>query len=272
MAMHPEHNQTLKEEDLVVSGNTLHFRKGGTGPGLLLLHSAWGDAAMSWGDVWDELSSSFTVIAPDIPGFGRSAQIHDPTLSSMANALKGLLDALRINRVVVVGNSFGGGVARQFAADFPEAVSRLILVNGGYMPHLPALFRKLISVPSLNRRFRQFMRHFSFSPQALKKSFVDSSKLPAGFFEGIEKNTDAYSRVVFDTFMNITGPLPVPDAPTFLIWGAQDGLSPLKQAKALQKQIQGALLISIEGAGHMPQLEKPRQFVMALIGAGKKAS
>ncbi len=71
--------------------------------------------------------------------------------------------------------------------------------------------------------------------------------------------------------MNITGPLPVPVVPTVLIWGAQDGLAPLKQAKALQKKIPGSLLITIEGAGHMPQLERPKEFVTAITGVGKTA-
>jgi pimeloyl-ACP methyl ester carboxylesterase len=266
-----ERPHALQEQDLVVSGGKLHFWKGGTGPGLLLLHSAWGDAAMSWDHVWDELTGSFTVIAPDLPGFGRSLKIAGPTLSSMAGVLKELLDALELNRVVVVGNSFGGSVARQFAGDFRETVSRLILVNGGYMPHLPALFRKLISIPIINRRVRRLMRRISFSPDALKRSFVDPAKLPPGFLEKIQENASEYSRVVFDSFMNIARPLPIPDAPTFLIWGAQDGLTPLTQAKALQRRIPGSLLISIEDAGHMPQLERPREFVMALISAGSKA-
>jgi pimeloyl-ACP methyl ester carboxylesterase len=189
----------------------------------------------------------------------------------MAKVFRELLDALDIGRVVVAGNSFGGGVARQFTGDFQETVSRLILVNGGYMPHLPAPLRKLIAVPSFNRKVRRLMSRFSFSPQALRKSFVDSDKLPAGFFERIQEDAPAYSDIVFETFMNLSRKLPVPDAPTFLIWGAQDGLSPLKQAKALQKKIPGSLLISLDGAGHMPQREKPREFVMALVSAAKHA-
>jgi len=259
----------VRAEDLILSGQKMHFWRGGAGFPLLLLHSAWGDAEMSWSSVWEELSDSFMVIAPDLPGFGRSSQITGPSLPAIATRLKELLDALQVKRAAVAGNSFGAGVARQFAGDFPETTSRLMLVNGGYIPHLPALFRKLMSVPSFNRRFRQLMRHFSFSSQALEKSFIAPDKLPSSFFENIQKNASAYSRVVFDTFMNITGPLPVPVVPTFLIWGAQDGLAPLTQARRLQKRIPGALLITIEGAGHMPQLERPEEFVTATMGVGK---
>ncbi len=263
----------MREENFIISGRTLRVFKGGSGPGLLLLHSAWGDAEMSWSGIWDELASSFAVIAPDLPGFGRSSQIPGPTLSLMAGALRELLDKLNPGRITVVGNSFGGGVARQFAAEFPDSVSRLVLVNGGNIPHMPPPLRKVLATPFLERRFRKLMRLFAFSPQALKKSFTDPSKLPPGFFGEIQKNAPEYSAVVFDTFMNITRPLPFPAAPTFLIWGAQDGLNPLRQARALRKKIPGAILIAIDGAGHMPQMERPREFIMALRGAaGNPAS
>jgi pimeloyl-ACP methyl ester carboxylesterase len=261
----------IKAEDITFSGQKIHFWGGGQGVPLLLLHSAWGDAEMCWRGVWDELSRYFTVIAPDLPGFGGSSPLSGPSLRAIAKALKELLDTLDIGPAVIVGNSFGGAVARQFAADFPDATSRVILVNGGLMPYMPLLMRKFLMSPSLNRRVRQIMSHFSHSPQALKKSFFAPDKLPPAFFDQIYKKTPLYSGVVFDTFMNMSRPLPVPHAPTFLVWGAQDGLSPLKQAKALQKKIPGSLLISIDGAGHMPQLERPKEFVMALASAGKSA-
>jgi pimeloyl-ACP methyl ester carboxylesterase len=261
----------IQAEDITLSGHKIHFWRGGEGFPLLLLHSAWGDAEMSWAGVWDELSRSFTVIAPDLPGFGGSPHISRPSPHAMVKVLGELLDALDIGRAVVAGNSFGGGVARQFAADFPGKTSRIVLVNSGLMPHMPLLIRRLVTLPSLNRRLRQIMCHFSYSPQALEKSFFAPDKLPPGFFEQIHKKTSIYSTVVFDTIMNISRPLPVPDAPTFLIWGAQDRLTPLKQAKVLQKKIPGSLLISIDGAGHMPQWERPKEFVMALISAGKNA-
>jgi pimeloyl-ACP methyl ester carboxylesterase len=266
-----EGSHNIQPEDIILSGQKIHVWKGGAGFPLLMLHPAWGDAEMSWRSVWEELSGSFAVIAPDLPGFGQSSQLTGPSLQAMAKRLKELLDFLHVKRVAVAGNSFGAAVARQIAGDFPECVSRLILINGGYLPHMPAPVRKLISVPFLNRRTRLLMRHFSFSSHALKKSFVDPSKLPPGFFETVARNAPAYSSVVFDVFLNITKPLPAPVVPTFLIWGAQDGLTPLKRARRLQKKIQGALLISIEGAGHMPQLERPAEFVTAIMGVGKNA-
>jgi pimeloyl-ACP methyl ester carboxylesterase len=258
--------QTPKPQSITLSGLRLHFWRGGTGPGLLLLHAAWGDAEMSWSSVWNQLSHSFMVIAPDLPGFGQSSGLPRPSLSAMAQLLQQLLDALNVDHVITVGNSFGAAVAIQFAGDFPKTASQLVLVNGGYMPPVPDLARKLVSLPLLNKGFRLLIRQLSFSSLALKRSFVDAPKLPPGFFEKILQNSLVYSKITFDTVMNITGPLAKPAVPTVLLWGSQDGLAPLKQARALQRWIPGADLIAIEGAGHMPQIERPEEFVASIMG------
>ena len=263
--------QPPQADDLILSGRKVHFWKGGEGQGILLIHSAWGDAEMSWSSVWGGLSDAFTVIAPDLPGFGQSAPMARPTLSAMARSLRELIEALNLDRIIVAGNSFGAAVALQFACDFPEMTVQLVLVDGGYVPVLPGVLRKLISWQPVNRAFRRLMFYFSFSSQALKKSFVDPSQLPPDFFAGIRRNAPVYAPVVFDTFMNIPGPFPVPKIPIFLIWGAQDGLTPIRQAKGLQKRFPGTLLISIYGAGHMPQVERPQEFLTAIVSIGKNA-
>ena len=258
--------QTPQPQNIILSGQRMHFWRGGTGPGLLLLHAAWGDAEMSWRSVWSQLSSSFMVIAPDLPGFGQSSGLPRPSLSVMVQLLRQLLDALNVDRVIAVGNSFGAVVAIQFAGDFPDTTSQLILVNGGYMPSISSLARKLVALPLFNQGFRLLIRQLSFSSHALKRSFVEASKVPAVFFEKILQNAPMYSKIAFDTIMNSTGPLAKPPVPTLLLWGAQDGLIPLEQAQELQQSIPRAELISIEGAGHMPQVERPEEFVASIIG------
>jgi pimeloyl-ACP methyl ester carboxylesterase len=261
-----ERSSIVQEQSLTLLGQKVHFWKGGSGPALLLLHAAWGDAEMSWNRVWDQLSRSYTVIAPDFPGFGQSEKLSTPALSGMATMLKELLGALHLDRVTVVGNSFGAGAAIKFENDHPQMVSRLVLVDGGYMPVIPGFMRKLISLPGVNQGFRALIRNVTFSRKTLNRSFANPPKLPAGFLEKIEQNTRAYSSISFDTIMNHSSLLTKPTAPTLLIWGAEDGLTTLKQADAIQKWIPEARLITIDGAGHMPQVEKPEEFVAAVMG------
>jgi pimeloyl-ACP methyl ester carboxylesterase len=178
-------SQTPQPRDVIFSGQRIHFWIGGTGPALLLLHAAWGDAEMSWSSVWSELSRFFTIIAPDLPGFGQSSEVPLPSLLSTAELLRELLEELNIDRVITIGNSFGASVALQFVADYPKTTSQLVLVNGGYMPALPGMVKKIISLPLLKQGFRLIIRHMAFSSRALKSAFVDASKLPLGFFEKI---------------------------------------------------------------------------------------
>jgi pimeloyl-ACP methyl ester carboxylesterase len=171
-----------------------------------------------------------------------------------------------MDHMVVVGNSFGALVAMQFVHDFPQAVSHLVLGNGGYLPVLPGPVRKFLALPAVKHVVRRLVRRRSYSLGTLNRSFVDPSKLPAGFFDSIRGNAAAYSTVSFDAALNTTKPLDRPSVPTSLVWGAQDGLAPLKKTQVLQKWLSASTLITINGSGHMLQVEKPQAFIAAIRG------
>ncbi|HEX2679601.1 MAG TPA: alpha/beta hydrolase, partial [Polyangiales bacterium] len=96
---------------------------------LLLIHGI-GACSDTWREVIPALSRRYTVIAPDLLGHGRSDKPRaDYSVAAYANAMRDLLSVLDIERVTVVGHSLGGGVAMQFAYQFPQLVDRLILVG-----------------------------------------------------------------------------------------------------------------------------------------------
>jgi pimeloyl-ACP methyl ester carboxylesterase len=264
-------NDTMNPQptDLMLSGKRVHVWTGGTGPALLLLHSAWGDGSMSWAPVWNDLSQSFFVIAPDMPGFGASDPLDKPSLAANARVLKELLDSQKADCAVVVGNSFGAAVAIEFASTFPERTRLLVLVNGGYVPALPGFMRKLISSPVLEKRFRAFIRNMTYSDKALAKAFPNPANLPPGFFDRIRQNAEKHSRIVFDTILNQTKPQVLPSVPIAIIWGTGDRLATMKQAGTLRKRLGNVKFITIEGAGHMPQVERPGEFVEAVKTVGE---
>jgi pimeloyl-ACP methyl ester carboxylesterase len=229
------------------------------------LHAAWGDASLSWRHVWDRLALSFTVIAPDLPGFGESSPLPRPSLSSFTPVLKQLLDLLNVERVTVVGNSFGASVAIQVANDLPKNVSTLVLVNGGYTPFIPPVVKKILTLPLVKQCFGMLMKQISFSSGSLNRAFADPSRLPPGFLETILKNSSKYARISRETWLNQIAPLTKPSTPTVVLWGRQDRLAPPKYAQKLQTWLSGAKLIMIEGAGHMPQIERPDDFLAAIL-------
>ena len=259
-----ELDQIMQQQDIILSGRRIHFWTGGAGPHLFLLHAAWGDAEMGWSNVWNELARSFTVIAPDLPGYGRSSRMPRPSLPAMAQLIKLLLDELKVERAVVAGNSFSAGVAIQFADAYPAATSHLVLVNGGAMPPIPGPLRALISLPLVKQAFRALIRRMSYSRRTLNSSFVDQTKLPPGFFDKILQNAPVYSRIGFESVMNTKEPQTPPAVPTLLLWGSRDHLAQMKHAHQLKNWIPQAQLVTLNESGHMPQWEQPEEFVAAI--------
>ena len=123
-AIPPESPGQVATEQVSIHGHRLCFRRGGAGPVLLLLHGI-GDSSRSWIPAMRLLQRRYTVLAPDLPGHGSSSNpLGDYSLGSHACSMRDLLHMLNIERVTVVGQSFGGGVAMQFAYQFPNLCER----------------------------------------------------------------------------------------------------------------------------------------------------
>ena len=106
----------------VIHGYQRAFVRKGRGPALLLIHGI-GDSSDTWEPLVDELAREYTVIAPDLLGHGRSDKPRaDYSVAAYANAMRDLLVVLDVDRATVVGHSLGGGVAMQFAYQYPGAL------------------------------------------------------------------------------------------------------------------------------------------------------
>src|ERR1700709_2144462 len=121
----------IEVQYLTIHGHQRAFIKQGSGPAVLLLHGLGCDHT-TWMPVIADLARHYTVIAPDLLGHGASAKPRaDYSVGGYANGMRDLLTVLGIDKVTVVGHSFGGGVAMQFAYPFPERPERMILVSSG---------------------------------------------------------------------------------------------------------------------------------------------
>jgi len=127
-----------------IHGHPVAYRTAGRGPVLVLLHGMAGSSA-TWLRVMPALARRFTVVAPDLLGHGASAKsAGEYSISGHANVVRDLLAALGHERATLVGQSFGGGVAMQFAYQFPARCERLVLVSsGGLGPEVGLLLRGL---------------------------------------------------------------------------------------------------------------------------------
>src|SRR6185312_11669480 len=106
-------------EEIVLHGHRVRFHLAGDGPLLVLLHGI-ASTADTWAPVAGGLAQSHTVLAPDLLGHGE-----------YATGVRDLVAALGYERATVIGHSLGGGIAMQFAYQFPERVERLVLISSG---------------------------------------------------------------------------------------------------------------------------------------------
>jgi pimeloyl-ACP methyl ester carboxylesterase len=243
---------------------------------LLLVHGN-GDESDTWRHVFLPLSQHFRVLAPDLPGFGRS-QSKDPSILGFAQCLFELISHLGLKQVHLLGSSLGGVVAAQFAALYPQHTSSLGIV-GGASPALGNLHASKAVAPLLEvglgeayyNGLRQTdpdvayatLRPYYADLDALPKS--DQDFLRQRVWERVQSNTqrDAFFAALRSLFAPAP-PLEV-NVPTQLIWGQFDQIVPLEHGKMIQQQIPNTPLSVIAQAGHLPHQEQPKAFLDAYL-------
>ena len=223
-----------------------------TGSALVLLHGA-GGSHLNWPPELRRLDR-VTVYALDLPGHGRSAGRGQDAVGDYAVDVVAFLDAVGIERAVVVGHSMGGAIALTMALDSPERVTGLVLIaTGARLRVAPAILERI----STNfEAALDVITRYAWSPEA-----------PSGLVAlGRERLREAGSDVLLgdltacDCF-DVMGRLGEIDVPTLVVAGTADRLAPVKYAHYLAEHISGAQLAVIEGAGHMVMLEWPVEVV-----------
>ena len=277
--MPPSREQARHEvEYLTIHGHRRAFVRTGSGPALLLLHGLGADHT-TWDRVVDQLARRYTVVAPDLLGHGESAKPRaDYTLGGYANGMRDLLTVLGIDNVTLVGHSFGGGVAMQFAYQFPERTERLILVgSGGLGPEVTPVIRA-ITTPGFEHLMAPLtlpgVRHVAAAAmRALKrtgfKEFRDFDEVAAiyeTFREYDARSAIAHvTRAVVDwrgQVVTMADRAYLTEAmPLCVIWGEEDRVIPVSHAALAAELAPGARVEVIANAGHFPHKDHPERFV-----------
>ena len=263
-----------------IHGHRRAFRIAGSGPALLLIHGV-GDKSASWEPVHAKLAQRFTVIAPDLLGHGESDKPRaDYSLPAFANGMRDLLAVLGIDRVTVVGHSFGGGVAAQFAYQYPELVERLVLVSAGGVEQDVSFALRLAAMPMGSEALAMVrlpgalpvMRLFGRAVQALLGSTkfgrdaVDTVRLLEGFQDPSALSAFARTlRSVVDGRGQYVTMLDrsylVESIPVQIIWGEEDLVIPVSHAQTAHAAMPGSRLEIFEKSGHVPHHDHPDRFV-----------
>ena len=132
----------MEVKTATLHGRSVSYGEAGSGPVLLLIHGM-GGSSDNWRAVIEPLARDHTVIVPNLPGHGESGPSGgDYSVGGLAAGLRDLLLILGHRRATLVGHSLGGGIAMQFAYQFPEILERLVLVSsGGLGPEVSPLLR-----------------------------------------------------------------------------------------------------------------------------------
>ncbi len=263
---------------------TLHgykraYRMAGSGPAVLLLHGI-GDNSLAWEPLFAELSEKFTVIAPDFLGHGFSDRPRaDYSVPSFANGMRDLLTYLDIERVTVVGHSLGGGVAGQFAYQYPELVERLVLVStGGVTKDVNPVLRALtlpfsefvlgaISIPGVFPAFSAAARTLkTFVPSPL---FSDNNEIVRVLERMPEEGSAEVFARTLRSAVDWRGQVVTmldrcylnAGIPTLIVWGSDDQVIPVAHAHMLHSAMPGSQMVIFDGAGHFPFRDDPERFL-----------
>lgn len=265
----------------VVHGYRRAFRMAGKGPALVLIHGI-GDSSATWTDLIPDLARTHTVIAPDLLGHGASDKPRaDYSVAAYANGVRDLLTTLGIESATLLGHSLGGGVAMQFAYQFPERTERLVLVSAGGVGREVNPVLRLITLPG--------------SHLALSALRLPGMRLQVGLTVGLMRLLDTDLGQDAPELLTLVDALPDETArnafirtlravvdwrgqvvtmldrcyltegmPTMLLWGDRDSVVPVRHAYGAHEAMPGSRLEIFEGAGHFPFHTDPARF-LALV-------
>jgi pimeloyl-ACP methyl ester carboxylesterase len=254
--------------EVTVYGQKINYVEAGSGPTVVLLHGL-GGSQMNWALNVAPLAERFRVVVPDQLGFGRSAKpLINYRVSTYVDFLDGLFKELKIERASLVGNSMGGWIATAYALAHPEKVDRLVLVDAaGFAPSAEFDLRALSFLnPSTREGMRQLASLIFFNKQLFTTdAAIDlllTQRISAGDGYTIQSLIESLARRE-DLLDNRLGAI---KQPTLLIWGRDDGLTPLAQfGERFKKEIAGSQLIVFDQCGHVPQVERAADFNAALL-------
>jgi len=234
-----------------VGGERLFYtesRSGNARRTMVLIHGA-GENHLVWPAALRRIGGT-TVYALDLPAHGKSGGRGRASITDYAMVVLGFLDALGVERAVIAGHSMGGAIAQQFALSHPARIACLVLVaTGARLRVAPAILSGILSDWSATLDLVTRCAWGSDAPEELvrlgRAQLAEASPQVAA--------NDYAACDAFDV-MDRLGQIA---APTLVIGGTADQMTPPKYAAFLAEKIPGARLALIDGAGHMVMLERP---------------
>lgn len=267
----------VAERRLDLAGVSTSVLEGGDGPPVVLLHGQGGFAEM-WGPVIPHLVRSHRIVAPDLPGLGRSEAAEGVRLDppSMIAWLGELIAHTCTEAPILVGASLGGSFAAHYAIEHGDRVRRIVLAASGSLGRfrpapgaLVALVRYMRHpTPAANDRF---FRYVVAHPERIAAAMGDHRAASQAYH--IDRTTQPSVRAANRELLRRIGVRRIPDeelrkitVPVALIWGRKDRIMPFRIAEKASARF-GWRLYPIDDCGHFALIDRPDAFLEALRAA-----
>ena len=247
----------------------------GAGTPVICIHGFMGTAC-DWRFNVEELGKHFAVSAFDLPGFGYTDKPlnFDYTSKGYASFVKDFMDARKIGKAVLVGNSLGGQIAIKTCLEYADRVSALILIDsGGYPGSVRFPLFRLLKVSLLGPAIMSLVTRSStryILCQVLKNRSAVSNEVVT-YYCNVYKTANA-RKIPALVVKNVTKDETELHAgfnqikcPTLIIWGTLDNVIPPRYGPLFRDEIAGSKLLTVEQAGHMPQIDSPAIVNQAII-------
>jgi len=267
--------------EIELHGHRVSFRYAGDGPVIVLIHGITGRSDQ-WAPAIERLADRYTVIAPDLLGHGESAKPRgDYSLGAYASAVRDTMVALGHERATIVGHSLGGGIAMQFAYQFPERCERLVLVSSGGLGREVHPLLRAATLPGSELVLPVITHNRVLAAGQSFGRLIGLLRLQAGtdlaeVARGYASLSDSEARSAFIATMRaVLDPggqrvsaldrLYLAEAmPALIVWGGADPIIPADHGRAAHNAMPGSRLEILDGIGHFPQLERADRFARLL--------
>src|SRR5882724_7267345 len=247
------------------ANGTVNASQSGDGPPLVLLHSLLSDRA-SFDRIVPELSKSFRVVVPELPGFGESQAVSGG-LAAVADRMAGAIDDCADGEdVIVLGNGYGGFVTLQMAIRHPNIATKLILADCG------AAFSEAGREAFRNMAAASRARGLAaITDVAMRRLFApefqaDHPELMRDRREAFLRTDPEVFRAACDALagLDLRPELAQVKVPVLVLVGEHDEATPPPMSHELAAGLPNARLKVIAGCAHVPQLQSPEMFLEAI--------
>ena len=254
----------------------VHYRDEGKGFPIILIHGT-ASSLHTWNDWTKELTQTYRVIRMDLPAFGITGpnKNADYSIKAYTQFLHQFLAKMEIDKFYLVGNSLGGNIAWNYAAEYPEKIEKLILVDASGLPTnkpQPTIF-KMAKTPVLSSLFL-YVTPKIFIKKNMKEVYGDETKITDDLVNRYHKMAlRVGNRQAFIDRAKIDFKLGEKDnlkklksiqTPTLLIWGAKDNWILLDNGKRMNNALINSKLVVLENSGHVPMEESPEESLIIL--------